>query len=84
MATYAIARGGAPLRRRRGLGKPGPGGRRAAGSASVEADALATTGQLALRGGNSGEAIGMFSAAIELAGATSGAVSAFGCGPSTS
>jgi DNA-binding NarL/FixJ family response regulator len=48
---------------------------RAAGSASVEADALATTGQLALRGGNSGEAIGMFTAAIELAGATSGAVS---------
>jgi DNA-binding CsgD family transcriptional regulator len=42
---------------------------RAAGSASVEADALATTGQLALRTGNSGEAIGMFTAAIEQAGA---------------
>ncbi len=42
---------------------------RAAGSASVEADALATTGQLALRAGSSGEAIGMFTAAIEQAGA---------------
>jgi DNA-binding CsgD family transcriptional regulator len=42
---------------------------RAAGSASVEADALATTGQLALRSGSSGEAIGMFTAAIEQAGA---------------
>jgi tetratricopeptide (TPR) repeat protein len=42
---------------------------RAAGSASVEADALATTGQLALRAGNSGEAIGMFTAAVEQAGA---------------
>jgi DNA-binding CsgD family transcriptional regulator len=43
---------------------------RAAGSASVEADALATNGQLALRAGRSGEAIGMFTAAIEQAGAT--------------
>jgi hypothetical protein len=34
----------------------------------VEADALATTGQLALRDGSSGEAIGMFTAAIEQAG----------------
>src|SRR6202034_4333454 len=42
---------------------------RAAGSASVEADALATTGQLALRVGSSGEAIGMFTAAVEQAGA---------------
>ena len=42
---------------------------RAAGSASVEADALATNGQLALRTGSSGEAIGMFTAAIEQAGA---------------
>jgi DNA-binding CsgD family transcriptional regulator len=42
---------------------------RAAGSASVEADALATNGQLALRAGRSGEAIGMFTAAIEQAGA---------------
>ena len=42
---------------------------RAAGSASMEADALATTGQLALRAGSSGEAIGLFSAAIEQAGA---------------
>ncbi len=42
---------------------------RAAGSASVEADALATTGLLALRSGSSGEAIGMFTAAIEQAGA---------------
>jgi DNA-binding CsgD family transcriptional regulator len=40
---------------------------RAAGSASVEADALATTGQLALRTGSSGEAVGMFTAAIEQA-----------------
>src|SRR5277367_1209666 len=43
---------------------------RAAGSASVEADALATIGQLALRSGSSGEAIGLFTAAIEQAGAT--------------
>jgi DNA-binding CsgD family transcriptional regulator len=43
---------------------------RAAGSASVEADALATTGQLALRSGSSDEAIGLFTAAIEQAGAT--------------
>jgi DNA-binding NarL/FixJ family response regulator len=42
---------------------------RAAGSASVEADALATTGQLALRTGSSGEAIGLFTAAVEQAGA---------------
>jgi DNA-binding NarL/FixJ family response regulator len=35
----------------------------------MEADALATTGQLALRTGSSSEAIGMFSAAIEQAGA---------------
>src|SRR5450756_1316004 len=42
---------------------------RAAGSAAVEADANATTGQLALRTGASGEAIGMFTAAIEQAGA---------------
>jgi DNA-binding NarL/FixJ family response regulator len=41
----------------------------AAGSTSMEADALATTGQLALRAGNSGEAIGLFTAAIEQAGA---------------
>src|SRR5580698_3329363 len=41
----------------------------AAGSASVEADALATTGQLALRAGSSGEAIGLFTAAVEQAGA---------------
>ena len=43
---------------------------RAAGSASVEADALATIGQLALRAGSSDEAIGLFTAAIEQAGAT--------------
>ena len=41
---------------------------RAAGSASVEADALVTNGQLALRAGDSDEAIGMFTAAIEQAG----------------
>jgi DNA-binding CsgD family transcriptional regulator len=46
---------------------------RAAGSASVEADALATTGQLALRTGGSDEAIGMFTAAVEQA-AAAGAV----------
>jgi DNA-binding CsgD family transcriptional regulator len=40
---------------------------RAAGSASVEADALATTGQLALWTGSSGEAIGMLTAAIDQA-----------------
>ena len=40
---------------------------RAAGSASVEADALATTGQLALRAGGSDEAIGLFTAAVEQA-----------------
>jgi tetratricopeptide (TPR) repeat protein len=40
---------------------------RAARSASVEADALATTGQLALRTGSSSEAIGLFSAAMEQA-----------------
>jgi DNA-binding NarL/FixJ family response regulator len=39
----------------------------AAGSTSMEADALATTGQLALRTGSSSEAIGMFAAAIEQA-----------------
>jgi DNA-binding CsgD family transcriptional regulator len=42
---------------------------RAAGSASVEADALATTGQLASRTGSADEAIGLFTAAIEQAGA---------------
>jgi DNA-binding CsgD family transcriptional regulator len=42
---------------------------RAAGSASVEADALATTGQLALRTGGSDEAIGLFTAAVEQSGA---------------
>jgi ATP/maltotriose-dependent transcriptional regulator MalT len=41
---------------------------RAAGSASVAADALATIGQLAVRAGNSIEAIGMFTAAVEQAG----------------
>jgi DNA-binding CsgD family transcriptional regulator len=41
----------------------------AAGSASVAADALATTGQLALRTGSSDEAIGLFTAAVEQAGA---------------
>jgi DNA-binding CsgD family transcriptional regulator/tetratricopeptide (TPR) repeat protein len=42
---------------------------RAAGSASVEADALATNGQLAIRAGRSDEAVGMFIAAIDQAGA---------------
>jgi DNA-binding CsgD family transcriptional regulator len=39
----------------------------AADSTSMEADALATTGQLALRAGSSDEAIGIFTAAIEQA-----------------
>jgi DNA-binding CsgD family transcriptional regulator len=42
---------------------------RVAGSASVEADALVTTGQLALRTGSSDEAIGLFTAAVEQAAA---------------
>ncbi|HEY0935284.1 MAG TPA: AAA family ATPase, partial [Trebonia sp.] len=42
---------------------------RAAGSASVEADALATNGQLALRAGNSSAAVALFTAAVEQAGA---------------
>jgi DNA-binding CsgD family transcriptional regulator len=42
---------------------------RAAGALSVEADVLATTGLLALREGNSDEAIGMFTAAMEQAAA---------------
>jgi DNA-binding NarL/FixJ family response regulator len=42
---------------------------RAAGSVATEADALATTGQLALRAGSSEEAIGLFTAAVEQAGA---------------
>jgi DNA-binding CsgD family transcriptional regulator len=42
---------------------------RAAGSDSVEADALVTNAELALRTGSSGEAIGMLTAAIEQAGA---------------
>ena len=42
---------------------------RAAGSASVEADALATTGQLAIRSGSSDEAISLFTAATEQAAA---------------
>ncbi|HEX9040479.1 MAG TPA: AAA family ATPase [Trebonia sp.] len=41
----------------------------AAGSTAMEADTLATTGQLALRAGNSDEAIGTFTAAIEQAAA---------------
>src|SRR5262249_14211481 len=41
---------------------------RSAGSASVEADALATTGQLAVRIGRSDEALRMFAAAVEQAG----------------
>ncbi len=46
---------------------------RAAGSASVEADALATTGQLAIRSGSSDEAIGLFTAATEQAAAAEAA-----------
>jgi DNA-binding NarL/FixJ family response regulator len=69
MATYAIALGGA---RRdddaRDWAARAQEAARAAGSASVEADALATTGLLAIRVGNSAEALRMFSAAIEQAG----------------
>jgi DNA-binding CsgD family transcriptional regulator len=70
MATYAIALTGAHrYDDARDWASRAQEAARAAGSASVEADALATTGQLALRTGSSGEAIGMFTAAIEQAGA---------------
>jgi DNA-binding CsgD family transcriptional regulator/tetratricopeptide (TPR) repeat protein len=70
MATYAIALTAAHrYDDARDLASRAREAARAAGSASVEADALATTGQLALRSGSSGEAIGMFTAAIEQAGA---------------
>lgn len=46
---------------------------RSAGSGSVAADALVTTGQLALRAGNSDAAIEMFTAAVEQAGAAGSA-----------
>jgi DNA-binding CsgD family transcriptional regulator len=70
MATYAIALTGAHrYDDARDWASRARDAARAAGSASVEADALATTGQLALRTGSSGEAIGMFTAAIEQAGA---------------
>ncbi len=70
MATYAIAL----MAARRDDDARDWAGRareaaRIAGSASVEADALATNGLLALRSGNSSEAIGMFTAATEQAGA---------------
>jgi len=75
MATYAIALSAAhrddDARDWAGRARAAA---RAAGSASVEADALATTGQLALRDGSSAEAIGLFTAAVEQAGAA-GAVS---------
>src|SRR6201996_4332175 len=68
MATYAIA---LMVAHRyddaRDWASRARGAARAAGSASVEADALATTGELALRAGSSGEAIGMLTAAIEQA-----------------
>jgi DNA-binding CsgD family transcriptional regulator len=76
MATYAIALMAAHrYRAARDWAARARAAARAAGSASVEADALATTGQLALRNGNSGEAIGMFTEAVEQAGAAVGAVS---------
>ncbi len=75
MATYAIALTAAQryddAREWAGRARDAA---RAAGSASVEADALVTTGQLALRTGSSDEAVGVFTAAIEQAGAA-GAVS---------
>jgi DNA-binding CsgD family transcriptional regulator len=71
MATYAIALLAA--RRyddaRDWAGRAGEAAR-AAGSASVEADALATEAKLALRAGNSAEAIAMLTAAIEQSGST--------------
>jgi DNA-binding NarL/FixJ family response regulator len=68
MATYAIA-----LMAEGGYGVALEWAQRArevareAGSASVEADTLVTIGRLSSRGGNSDEAIGMFSAAYEQA-----------------
>jgi len=75
MATYAIALLTAERYddARDWAGRAGEAAR-AAGSASVEADALATTGWLALRAGSSAEAIRIFTAAIEQA-AAAGAVS---------
>jgi DNA-binding CsgD family transcriptional regulator len=70
MATYAIALSAAHRDDdARDWASRARAAARAAGSASVEADALATTGQLALRTGSSGEAIGLFTAAVEQAGA---------------
>jgi DNA-binding CsgD family transcriptional regulator len=70
MATYAIALMAAHrLDDARDWAGRAREAARAAGSASVEADALVTTGQLASRTGSSGEAIGLFTAAIEQAGA---------------
>jgi DNA-binding CsgD family transcriptional regulator len=74
MATYAIALMVAHrYDEARDWAGRARGAARAAGSASVEADALATTGQLAIRAGNSAEAIGMFTAAVEQAGAAGAA-----------
>jgi DNA-binding CsgD family transcriptional regulator len=71
MATYAIALMAAQRDEdARDWASRARDAARAAGSASVEADALATNGQLAVRNGSSGEAIGMFTAAIEQAGET--------------
>jgi DNA-binding CsgD family transcriptional regulator/tetratricopeptide (TPR) repeat protein len=70
MATYAIA-----LMAEGGYGVALEWAQRArevarkAGSASVEADTLVTIGRLSSRGGNSDEAIGMFTAAYEQAAA---------------
>jgi DNA-binding NarL/FixJ family response regulator len=70
MATYAIALMAAHrYDEARAWASRARAAARAAGSASVEADALATTGQLALRAGGSDEATGMFTAAVEQAGA---------------
>jgi DNA-binding CsgD family transcriptional regulator len=70
MATYAIALKDARLDDdARDWASRAREAARAAGSASVEADVLVTTGQLALRTGSSGEAIGLFTAAVEQAGA---------------
>ena len=69
LATYAIALTGAHrYGDARAWASRAREAARAAGSASVEADALATTGQLAVRTGSSGEAIGLFTAAIAQAG----------------
>jgi DNA-binding CsgD family transcriptional regulator len=72
MATYAIALMAAHRYDDAWdwVGQARAAARAATDSASVEADALVTNGELALRAGRSDEAIGMLTAAVEQAGAT--------------